>query len=153
MAHALDFGAGGFAGDVAGGPGGAIGRGDFAVEAQRDFLGDEWKTGDDVFGECVIEGAGRVLADAEVNNDAGVVELAQAAAGYARVGVLGGDDDACDSCGDEGIGAGAGTVLVGTGLECDVDGAATGATACFFEGNDFGVVFEVVFVEARADCG
>ena len=89
-------------------------------------------------------------------SNAGGAQCFHAVAGDVGIGIAGGGDDACDSGGDEGFGAGAGAAGVIAGFEGDVGGAAleTISLSCYcwlFEGGDFGVVEEVVFVPAFAD--
>ena len=131
-------------------------RSDAAVEGHGDLHEDEGALVLDPFGEAFVEAAGFGFADAEGGFDAGGAQCFHAVAGDVGVGVGGGGDYAGDSGGDEGLGAGAGAAGVVAGLESDVGGAA--AEAVFFvvlcgvfEGGDFGVVEEVVFVPAFAD--
>ena len=79
--------------------------------------------------------------------------LGDAAAGDLRVGVGGGDDDASDAGGDEGVGAGRGAAVVRAGLKGDVGGCAMRVMALggsLFEGYDFGMVAGFVEVGSAA---
>ena len=95
------------------------------------------------------------LADANFDFDAGSAQPLGAVAGDFGIGIEGGRNHALDSGGDECLGAGAGAAGVIAGFQGDVCGAAMQAIrwlrAGLFQGDNFGVVEEVVFMPALAD--
>ena len=105
----------------------------------------------DEVGEGIVQIAGLLLKDAESDFDPCVTEFGKTPTADLRIRVLGGDDAAADSGGDEGVGAGAGAAVMAAGFEGDVgrgsfDGEA--ALCGLFEGDDLRVV--AVGVEVRA---
>ena len=133
----------------------ARGRRDAAVERHGHLHQDEGALVLDPSREAFVDAAGFSLADAECDVNAGGAQAVRAVAGDGGVGVDGGRDHAFEAGGDEGLGAGPGAAGVVAGLERDVGGAAAKA---FFgmllrlpEGDDFGVVEQVVLVPAFAD--
>ncbi len=109
----------------------------------------------DPAGEALVDAAGFRLADAENGFDSCRAQGFHAVAGDVGIGVGGGGHHALESRGDERLGAGAGAAGVIAGLKGDVGGAAFeacgGMVLGFFEGDDFGVVEEVVLMPAFAD--
>lgn len=147
----MGVGAGGGAGD----PLGLTARGgDATVEGHGGLEGDEGGTADDPMVEGLVEAGGGVALRTEANLEARAAQQFETASGVAGVGVGGGDDDALEAGGDEGVGAGGGTAVSGTGFEGDVEGGAVGAlaaTAGVVEGDDFGVGTAGVLMPALAD--
>jgi hypothetical protein len=125
-----------------------------AVDREGGFEGDEGRVSLDEVGEGVVEVAGRLLEDAESDFDSGGAEFGDALAADLWIGVFGGDDDPRDLCGDEGVGARAGSSVVRAGLKSDVGCGSGGVEAAFaglLEGGDLGVVAVVVEVSAFGD--
>jgi hypothetical protein len=111
-------------------------------------------------GEGIVEAAslkGKLcVAGKDEDFDACGGEFGEAAPADERVGVDSGDDAAGYAGGDEGIGARAGTAVVGAGLKGDAGGCAVKVMAggvCVFQGNDFGVVADVVVMGAFGEHG
>ncbi len=109
----------------------------------------------DPAGKAFVDAAGFGFTDAELRLKARCLQGFHAVAGDGGIGIAGGGDDACEPGGDQRLGAGAGAAGVIAGLEGDVGGAAFEAVARvlsgFVEGDDFGVVEQVVLVPAFAD--
>src|SRR6202453_4932488 len=108
----------------------------------------------DEVGEGVVQVACLLLENAERNLDAGGAKLGNPLATDSWVRILGGDDAACNSRGDESVGAGAGAAAVTAGFERDIGGGSDGAEAScsgLFQGDDLGVVQIVIDVSAFAD--
>ena len=149
MAERLDVEAGLFGGDPAGV---VVGGGDFAVECEGAFEGDEGAAFAHEEAEGFVEllgGGGEAGVDEDF--DTGGAEFGEALAGDAGVGVLQGGDDAGDSGGDEGVGARRCASGVGAGFECDVEGGAAGFGPGLGEGDGFGVEGMGVDVMAAAE--
>ena len=105
-------------------------------------------------GETLVEAARLGLFDAYGGFNACGAQGFHSVAGDGGVGVDGGGYYAANTGGDQGLGAWAGSTGVVAGLEGDVGSAAEKAVAGVlfsdFEGGDFSVVDEVVFVPALA---
>lgn len=145
------------AGGGAGQPVGLVGfagcgwRSEFAVYREGRLEGDEGLSVLDKVGEGVVQLSGRSFECSYEDFDACRAKFGDALAAYLGVGVLGGDDAACDTGGDEGVGAGAGAALVAAGFERDVGGGSGGADATLgglLESDDLGVVAVVVDMRA-----
>jgi len=126
----------------------AGGRSDTAVEGHGDLHEDEGAVCLAPTGEGLVEAASFCFTDADSGLDARRAQCFHAVAGYCRIGVNGGGDDADHAGGDKGLGAGRGVACVVAGLKGDVGCPAFGARACLAKRDDFGVVEEVVFVPA-----
>jgi hypothetical protein len=155
VAEALDFFSGLGTGEPVRlvGSAGLLGGSEIAVDREGGFEGDEGSVMLDEVGEGVVEVAGWLLKDSEGDFDPGGAESSDALAADLRVRVFGGDDDSCDARCYKGVGAGASSSVMGTGLEGDVSGRSGWINAAFMgllEGGDLGVV--AVGVEMRAFC-
>ncbi len=149
MADLLDVGAGALAGDPAGV---VLGRGDFAVEGEGGFEGDQRTRGAHGVEEGFVERGGfGFVFGGDFDFDAGLAEAAEAFARDGGIGIGHGGDDAGDAGGDDRICAGAGASGVGAGFEGDVEGCAAGALPGFVEGEDFSVFDSGPGVGAAAD--
>ena len=124
MAEAVDFGAGGGAGDPVGFLEGARdgGGSEFAVGGEGGLEGDEGLAVLDEVGEGVVEVAGGLLEDADGDLNSGGAEPGDSLTADERVGIDGGDDAAGDPGSDECVGAGWRAAVVGAGFEGDVSG-------------------------------
>ena len=89
--------------------------------------------------------------EADVDLEAAATEEANAFAVDCGEGVDHGDDDAFDSGGEDGVGAGRGFSPVAAGFEGDVEGGAAGFGPGVLEGVDFGVRAAEVTVVPFAD--
>ncbi|MCU1320298.1 MAG: hypothetical protein JWP98_1816, partial [Edaphobacter sp.] len=133
VAEEVNLGAGGWAGEPVRLVGETMGwrRGEFAVYREGGFEGDEGGLGADEVDEGFVEVAGWLLEDSDGDFDACGLEFDDASSADLRVGVDGSYDAAGDSGCDEGIGAGAGAAMMGTGLEGYVCGGVFGGGASF----------------------
>jgi len=156
-AERLDGGAREFVGDPVRSVGSLLSRRrrDACVESHRDLHEDEWALMLDPAGEAFVEAAGFRLAGADGDFDSCGAEGVEAVAGDGGVGIDGGGDNAAEAGFDKRIGTGRSAAGDVAGLEGDVGGAAVNAIArmsCgLAEGDDFGVVKEIVLVPALAD--
>ncbi len=122
-AEAVGIEAGGRAGE----PGALRGEAeDAGIEGEGALGDDEGEAGEDPLVEGAIERCGFGGEDARDDLDAGGAEELEAAARVGGIGIGGGDDDAGEAGGDDGIDAGRGAAMGGAGLEGDVEGGAMG---------------------------
>ena len=148
--------AGGFAGDPVGLTGDLMAgwRGDAAVERHGHLHEHQRAAMLAPAGEALVEAAGFGFADANDGFNAGGAQSLNTVASYGGVGIDGGGDYAANSCGDKGLGAGRGAAGVIAWLEryigCAAAEAVAGVLLGDFEGDDFSVVDEIVFVPAFA---
>jgi hypothetical protein len=113
------------AGGCAGEPGAFRGEAeDAGIEGEGAFGNDEGEAGEDPLVEGSVEGCGFRGEDAWDDLDAGGTEELKAAARVGGIGIGGGDDDAGEAGGDDGIDAGRGAAMGGARLEGDVEGGA-----------------------------
>jgi len=102
--------------------------------------------------EAFVDAAGFGLADADCDFNAGGAHAVRAVSGDVGVGIDRGRDDALEAGGDEGFCTGTGAAGVIARFEGDIGGAAAkafpGVLLCDPEGDDFGVIEQVVLMPA-----
>ncbi len=110
-------------GFVAGDSGGlSVLEGDFSIERHGAFPDDPRDAGGDAFEEGSVEPESIGFENAPNGFDACIAEDPYSGAGVGGVGVEASDNDAFDARTDDGLGAGWGTAVGGTGFEGDVKG-------------------------------
>lgn len=106
--------------------------------------------------EGAIEFAGFGFEESYGDIDPCGAELGDALAGDCGEGVLHGDDDFCESSGDDRLSAWGSFAVMAAGFEGDVESTAACAVGGLTEGVDFGVRSAEAFVAALSDdvtCG
>lgn len=132
----VDLPPGGFGGY----PLGVAGSGGYlSVEAHGEFQGDEGRSGGDELGVRGGEFFGLFASESDGYGYSGLAESFESASGDLRVWVLYGGVDFGYSGGDDGVGAGRGSSVVGAGFKGDVEGRAAGEFGGLPEGYDLGV--------------
>ena len=101
-------------------------------------------------GKTLVEAARLGLTNTQRNLNACFAHPVHSVAGDGGVGVDGGGYNVAETRGDQGIGARAGSSRVVAGLQRYIGRAAekaiAGVLGGYFEGNDFGVFHQVIFV-------
>ena len=113
--------------------------GNLRIGAGRHF-GDHHRTAFGLDGdEGAVQSRRLVVQQSDVHLDAIRTQFVESLAAHERIGIDHGHHDAPDAGGDDPLGAGPGAAGVTARLEVDVHRRASGALACLFERDHFGV--------------
>ena len=130
-------------------------RRDARVEGHGDFHEHEGATVLDPAGKAFVEAPGLSLAGADGDLNPRGAEGFEAVAGHRGVGIDGGGDDASEVGLDDCVSAGRRAACDAARLERDVGRAAADAVGSvllrLFQGDNLGVIEEIVLVPALAD--